>query len=388
VLVNWFYASPVGHCLEALRYCVGYHAADPSRRIGLVLNASTPVELAALCPSPVETYAIDFPFGQLPGPATVPDLTDIPQAWDWVVEDPRARMAHQGFAGFRRYHESADHHLAPRLGRGSVGGERPSYRPHRALRLEPPADARERARRLIGDGQAVAVLPAGSGPAMAYPSVESWLAIMRRLTRNEPVALVLLGKTVEDERTATTITAADRFRLASEVPGTIDAFDLPLVDQLALLEAAEVLVSPHSGFGFLASCVGTAWTTISGGRWPEYFFNGAPFSSILPDPIRFPCYTPETGGPDSGVLDLDGTLRTPSMSMARIAEDLDRILNAVRELLAGTLSYDAAMAEHGRNITGFWSSFPGDGHPYFGEMPRVYSIDGDLDAYLPCDPTA
>ena len=32
VLVNFVYAPPVGHAIEALHYSLGYHAADPSRR--------------------------------------------------------------------------------------------------------------------------------------------------------------------------------------------------------------------------------------------------------------------------------------------------------------------------------------------------------------------
>jgi hypothetical protein len=113
------------------------------------------------------------------------------------------------------------------------------------------------------------------------------------------------------------------------VTDAVDAFDLALVEQLAVLEACDALLSPHSGFGFAASCVGTPWATISGGRWPEYFFNGVPFRSVLPDPRRYPCYTHETGGPDSGVPDRDGRLRTPSMSIERVEDDLDLVLSAV-----------------------------------------------------------
>jgi hypothetical protein len=42
VLVNFFYAPPVGHAIEALHYCLGHHVADPSREIAVVLNAATP----------------------------------------------------------------------------------------------------------------------------------------------------------------------------------------------------------------------------------------------------------------------------------------------------------------------------------------------------------
>ena len=58
VLVNFVYCHPVGHAIEALHYCHGYHRADHSLRIGLELNADTPTELAALCPYIDDIYPI------------------------------------------------------------------------------------------------------------------------------------------------------------------------------------------------------------------------------------------------------------------------------------------------------------------------------------------
>ena len=50
LLVNFFYAGNVGHLIEALRYALGYHMADPERRISLVVNSQSPTELVELCP--------------------------------------------------------------------------------------------------------------------------------------------------------------------------------------------------------------------------------------------------------------------------------------------------------------------------------------------------
>jgi hypothetical protein len=35
LLVNFLYAQPVGHAIEALHYRLGYHAADPSREVAV-----------------------------------------------------------------------------------------------------------------------------------------------------------------------------------------------------------------------------------------------------------------------------------------------------------------------------------------------------------------
>jgi hypothetical protein len=59
LLVNFFYAAPVRHVIEALHHCLGHHLADPSRRVAVVLNASTALELAAFfCPFVPRLYAV------------------------------------------------------------------------------------------------------------------------------------------------------------------------------------------------------------------------------------------------------------------------------------------------------------------------------------------
>jgi hypothetical protein len=64
MLVNFFYAHPVGHAVEALYYCLGHHLADPTRAVAVALNAATPIVLADFCPFVSETYAIDHPLLQ------------------------------------------------------------------------------------------------------------------------------------------------------------------------------------------------------------------------------------------------------------------------------------------------------------------------------------
>jgi hypothetical protein len=100
-----------------------------------------------------------------------------------------------------------------------------------------------------------------------------------------------------------------------------------------------VFISPHSGFGMAALAVGTPWLTISGGRWPEYYFNGLPFYSLLPDPSRFPSFT-QFGELPVLEEDTDGEgPRTPTMSRGRILQDLDELLQATEWLVEGRLGY-------------------------------------------------
>jgi hypothetical protein len=44
LLVNFWYAHPVGHAIEALRFALGFHLADPSLRISVLLKISCMVK--------------------------------------------------------------------------------------------------------------------------------------------------------------------------------------------------------------------------------------------------------------------------------------------------------------------------------------------------------
>ncbi|WP_051324105.1 hypothetical protein [Candidatus Solirubrobacter pratensis] len=153
LLLNFFYAQPVGHAVEALHYANGYRLGGAG--VSVALNAATPVELAGLCPWLEHAYAIDHPFLE---PASDPAaLVHVPREWDWVVDDVRRVQDFQLdlFPGMRGYYEASDAHFAARE-RIVTGAPRPPYVRHAPLRLElPPANDDD-------DRPLIAVMPAGS----------------------------------------------------------------------------------------------------------------------------------------------------------------------------------------------------------------------------------
>jgi hypothetical protein len=374
LLVNFWYAQPVGHAIEALHYCLGYHRADPARHISLVLNAATPIELAYLCDFIDRAYAVAFPFGSLQHDGK-PDFNRIPASWDWVADDGRRYLPRQRamFPGFARYYEAADAYFTPRQGRTVAGGEPPTYSRHQHLRLALPEDARIRAAKLVPGGTRIAIMPAGNGSRSRYPSVASWRLLLSAIAASHPEAtVILMGRTARDERTSTTMGRDELDQILAFAHRAVACFDLDLLTQLAVVEACDVFVSPHTGFGMAVLAVGTPWLTISGGQWPEYFYNGVPFRSVLPNPDRYPCYTGLDPLPKIE-RDTDGEgPRTPSMSYTRIQEDLDRIVAAAGDLIKGRLSYARALEEHFENLMRFYKS----------DRTRIWSIDSVHAEYL------
>jgi hypothetical protein len=376
LLVNFWYAHPVGHAIEALRYCLGYHRADPSLRISLLLNAATPFELADLCPFVERTYAVAFTgfYDGTSDPA--PALAALPREWDYVVDDHRGHEPDQlaGYAGLRRYYEASAAHFRARRFHGTAGAEPPPYAPHQQLRLELPADMRARAGSRLADGSRwIAVMPAGGTDGRyAYPSVTSWELILGELRASLRTSFCFVGKLRRDERTTTAFERWELDRLLESFPGSVDAFDRPIVEQLALVEACGLFLSPHTGFGAAAVAVGTPWLTLSGGRWPEFFFNGAPFYSVLPDPDADGWYSFHKA-PSAIPSDEDSAgPRARSMTAARIRRDLPELVEAAELLLERRLTYDDALKRHFARLT----DHAGENEPW------MWSFDGIHTQYL------
>jgi hypothetical protein len=370
LLVNFWYAHPVGHAVEALRYCLGYHRADPSLRISLLLNGATAVELADLCPFVERTYPVAFTGFHDGSSDPAPALRAVPRDWDYVVDDHRGHEPQQlaTFAGLRRFYEASAAHFRARLFHGTAGSEPPPYEPHQQLRFELPAGVRARADKELARGSRwVAVMPAGGTDGRyAAPSLSSWELILRELRVSLGASFCFVGKLRRDERSSTSFERWELERLLGSFPGSVNAFDTPLVEQLALVEACALFLSPHTGFGMAALAVATPWLTISGGRWPEYFFNGVPFHAVLPDADRDGWYSLHEAPP---VLPSDEDAagpRTSSMTVGRIRRDLPELVEAAEVLASHRLSYENALQSH------FSRMFERSR----GHAPWLWSIDG------------
>ena len=297
ILVNFFYAHPVGHAVEALHYCLGHHRALPGASVSVALNASTARELASFCPFIDRVYPVDHPFLETSADSSG-RMAALPRDWDWVLDDFCRHQDFQlaAFPGMRDYYRASDAYLTAKKGRSPVGGSPPGYVPRSRLRFVLPAGVRARAPLLFETGTVesrsgpwIALMPAGSSDPPLYPSVASWRLILDALLEELPgVRIALVGKLHRDRRTSTALATEELRELLNHPAGPIDCFDLGLVVQLGIVERCDVFLSPHTGFGLAALAVGTPWLTISGGRWLEYYFNHVPFRSIIPDTDRYP----------------------------------------------------------------------------------------------------
>jgi hypothetical protein len=200
--------------------------------------------------------------------------------------------------------------------------------------------------------------------------LRSWRLIISALSAHWPAAqFCFVGKLQQDGRTSTSIGPEELAGLFAAAPRACDAFDRPLTEQLALCAECDVLISPHSGFGMAALAAGTPWLSIAGNLWPEYYFNGVPFYSVLPEPHRFPAY--QGFGPEPDPVEDDGP-RSPSMCFERIEADIDEIVDATSRLIEGRWPYETAMTDYFRRLLAVRG----------GQTDEIWSIDGVHLKYL------
>jgi len=200
----------------------------------------------------------------------------------------------------------------------------------------------------------MAIMLAGHKDVEFFPSLGSWKKIIDALykTYGDNLSIYLIGKLAKsDKQTSSGVERQVVDEILKNFPRSVDCFDLGLLNQLAIIKDCDVFISPHSGFGFAVMCVGTPWLTLSGGTWPEYFYNGIPFYSVLPDPIKHPCYREKN---DFIVKDIDGTKRIASMTVNRINDDLEKIVKAAGILINKKWSFEECLAFHLKEMEQFY----------------------------------
>lgn len=371
LLLNWVYYHPVGHAVEALKVAKGYRDANRGLRVSVLLNARTAVELAEACPWIERAYPIDTREVEALG-ADAPCLRAVPRTWDYVVADERVVMSPFPFSSdLRAFHVAADEYFQARRWKGPRFGEpvegAPRYRLNATIGLRVPAQARRFAARYRHDGPKIAVLPAGSSAETIYPPLRWWTRLLRGMGDAFPSGrFYVTGVSGDGEGRSTTYAypreSLDRlFRACSEA---VDCYDIGLWNQLALIEQCDLLIAPHTGFAFLALCVGTPWLAISGVRWPEYFFNETPFYSVLPACRRYPCGMSMKA---ACVTRLERKRPVPCMDTRQLNSRIPAVVAGARLLLDAGFTYDEAVALYRRRI-----AEAGSAHE------RIFSFDGAL----------
>lgn len=297
LLINWLYFHPVGHAVEGFAAAAEYYAVNPDLEIHLLLNSRTPVELAESCPWVAKCYSINI--NEVAAKKESANcLQELPREWDYIVSSERWRNQKLYSRKLFVCHKIIDTLFKARFWQGVRGDKgsgieaAPIFLPGAKFKMTPSESARRYADRFKQQDLIFSVLLAGSSSEKIYPKVSWWKRLFQQMNKVFPQALFLILGYTKGKSGRTTTHAYSQAELEDlfAIPNAVNCYDIGLVNQLALIELSDLFISPHTGFAFLAPCVGTRWLAISGVRWPDPTFASMPFYSVLPSCSKYPCF--------------------------------------------------------------------------------------------------
>ena len=352
LLINYVYYTPVGHVLEALKFAEGFYRNNRNLEISIVMSSSSPFLLAEGCRAVKRIYLVDLE-DLLKNGEKSKDIAKIPRNWDYIITNDIIRHEISGKPGwmeeaFSKYLDIADKRFKARIATGTCyyNNKFPKQLRYRKckLRLKVPQSSKLFVERYRSKGVKICILPAGSAGHAYYPSTDSWIKIISRLNSNfKDCRIYITGSKKVAKHGGTNTMAfgsADIDKILNKFNNVTDCFDIGLRNEVSLIEMCDVLIAPHSGFAFLASCVNTPWLAISGGDWSEYFFNHYPFYSVLPNDREFPYegigeYTKHGGKK----WHTKSQKRIPPFTAKSIEKKLPEIIEGTRLLLDPSFTY-------------------------------------------------
>jgi hypothetical protein len=352
-LLNFVYYRPVGHVVEALKYARGFYVSNKNTDISILLNKSSPYEIAESCTWIKKVYPVDLESIEREGD-TSRSFLRVPKKWDYVVSDYRNKSvtAIKEKDTVARAQEFLYPRFTERIAKGHTHDKQPilPYELNAHLDIQVPKQALLFAKKYHHNGPAICILPGGSAGAKQSPSLKLWLEICQALEKKIPnVKIYFTGITKEKNgRTATDdFTMKDINALAGKLSNAQNCFDIGLWNQLTLIQRCDIFLSPHTGFAFLAPCVGTPWLALSGCPWSEYIFNDLPFYSVLPDCGHYPSQLKTQKG--CGRLLRRGK-KALCMRDEALRKKVSEIVHGAELLLDSHFTYKKAVLLHLKNL--------------------------------------
>jgi ADP-heptose:LPS heptosyltransferase len=354
LLVNWVYYRPVGHALEGLKVARDYFEADKDFKISVLLNSEMPCEIGLLCPWIEKVYIADVKeLAELGLRAKC--LEKIPAHWDYVVSDDRLMHSLSSYSEeLLSANQTIIKYLQAKIWKGNrffpQHENMPIIKLDTVMRFTVPENAKEFIAKYSHDGLKICILPAGSNADRIYPETRWWVKMMEMVTNSFPdVRFYMTGAKSKDRNRSESYTFSenDITQILGEVDNVENCFDIGIVNQIALLEYCDLLISPHSGFAFLASCVNTPWLSISGARWPEYFYNHIRFYSVLPSCKKYPCYT---GMKEECLTEMENGNPVICMSINELDKKIPQIIEGIKLLKDDVFTYKDSIELYRKNV--------------------------------------
>jgi hypothetical protein len=263
LLIESVFYSATGHAIEAYKIATAVRRCNPDMDIWVLLNGNCPgVELAECLPEITKVVPIDI---HLPRES----VRKLPREWDYILISSRS-LHPIAIGGITVFREELSSWVSARIARGICcaegrlieGDERLPKFHSSSLRLHLPEHARSLGRSFVRKTATVRIsVLLGSASESRTPP----LPFRRRLFKSlvdefRHIEIVLFGCLNRNTSYTLGVAQQDLDELTREFPQVRNAFDLGLLNQLAIAELCDCLLSPHTGMGIVIQCVGVPWS--------------------------------------------------------------------------------------------------------------------------------
>ncbi|MCR9053993.1 MAG: hypothetical protein ACE362_25140 [Phaeodactylibacter xiamenensis] len=191
----------------------------------------------------------------------------------------------------------------------------------------------------------IAVMLKGASRQSIWPSFRTWKKIFNTIHLAYPNATFIITGLSRVHSKAKVSTAKAKETVTdfiNSIPGAINAYDVGLDNQLGLIQRADVFLSPHTGFAFLAPCLGTPWLALSGGQWAEPMPARMPFYCVMPRCKKYPC--------NNGDIKIKCKLRLkfkqPIECMSNLTTKQEDIIQGLKKLLDEDYTFEKAYDDY------------------------------------------
>lgn len=350
LLINGVFSNAVGHVVEALMVAQAYRFGNPDIRIRLLLNAAAPLILAEAVPHlSIEVIGVDLECFDSQTSAGL--FTELFGKCRYQLTLRGSRAVGWGGARLKRF-LLAYEHWVQREAISSPASCRmfPKQAP-RQLRLQLSDTCKAYARDFIDHSKwpRIVILPSAASHQKA-PTKTFWEQYIRRIFADYPRAeIVLVGLHGSNHGSTLGWSKSDVLGLVGKLGACKSAFNVGILNQLAIIETAQLFVSPHSGFGFAAQCVAAPWLIISGGPNHEYLTNGVPFISIHPVCPWYPCSRETMYAKCRDAID-NGKTRLLCMQEESVSLKENDFVEASHALIESRFSYRTCIKAHRKKL--------------------------------------
>jgi len=346
LLILWPYYYAVGHYIELLQLIADYKSANSNMKIFAIVNDKGPFNILEYSDITEDVYPINV---MEIAENNLSQLDSLPNRFDFVIYPQQFKYKNFLSQELDACFKNLIGHFKGKIWSGysddsqiKIYLNKHDYSP---FSLNLPTFKLDEYKNKYSGHPIFSIILKGASLESFYPTLNFWSKLCKVILKVYPNAIFLITgiskvHTQNDRDLNKFSDVLDNF--IKQIPNAFNCYDVGLENQMAIIAMSNVFIAPHTGFAFLAPCLGTPWLALSGGEWAEQMPAQVPFYSVLPRCNKYPC----NGGDMKLSCRARLKFKQPIKCMSSLDSKLDDILFGIEKLLNKDYKFDDAFDDY------------------------------------------